>query len=178
MMSAEANREDPPDKEHSYNNLVQLWTAGVRDFHSLLATYLTANSIFVAAIGFLLSRQPSTKAFNLVVMVLSVLGVLITLQMALVLARFDAQNALWEWQLRGIERTPQWSRRKLFVDLYRFRDQKESLQDADNIPPAFEPNWILRQHRRWWARRAVSFPVYFGIIYIVFLIWSVAQLMS
>ncbi|OFW41931.1 MAG: hypothetical protein A3J28_01505 [Acidobacteria bacterium RIFCSPLOWO2_12_FULL_60_22] len=177
-MNREANREDPQDTERTYSNLVQLWTSGVRDFHSLLAAYLTANSIFVAAIGFLLSRQSVEKVFTLVVLVLCILGVLITLQMALVLARFDAQNSLWEWQLRGIERTPQWSRRKLFVDLYRFRDQKEALKNEENIPPAFEPNWILRQHRQWWARRAVSFPVYFGIIYGVFLIWSVTQLLS
>lgn len=177
-MSGEANCEDPQGTERTYNNLVVLWTSGVRDFHSLLVAYLTANSIFVAAIGFLLARQPVAKVFTLVVIVLCFLGILITLQMALVLARFDAQNALWEWQLRGIERTAQWSRRKLFVDLYRFRDQKEMLKDEENIPSAFKPNWILRQHRRWWARRAVSFPVYFGIIYAVFLIWSLAQLLS
>jgi hypothetical protein len=172
----QAIHQDPQSAEHTYNNLISLWTAGVRDFHSLLATYLTANSIFVAAIGFLLARQPTTKVFTVVVMILCILGVLITLQMALVLARFDAQNALWEWQLRGIERTSQWGRRKLFVDLYRFRNQKEVLHDEASIPSEFKPNWLLRQHRQWWARRAVSFPVYFGIIYGVFLIWSVTQL--
>lgn len=172
----QANRQAAEGIEHTYNNLISLWTAGVRDFHSLLATYLTANSIFVAAIGFLLARQPTTRVFTAVVMVLCILGVLITLQMALVLARFDAQNALWEWQLRGIERTAQWGRRKLFVDLYRFRNQKEVLRDEVSIPAEFKPNWILRQHRQWWARRAVSFPVYFGVIYAVFLLWSVTQL--
>ena len=176
-MNGEALHQDPESAERTYNNLVVLWTSGVRDFHSLLATYLTANSIFVAAIGFLLARQPTTNVFTIVVMILCILGVLITLQMALVLARFDAQNALWEWQLRGIERTPQWGRRKLFVDLYRFRDQKEALRDEASIPAEFKPTWLLRQHRQWWARRAVSFPVYFGIIYGVFLIWGVTQLL-
>ena len=90
----QAVHQDPQSAEHTYNNLVSLWTSGVRDFHSLLATYLTANSIFVAAIGFLLARQPTTTVFTIVVMILCILGMLITLQMALVLARFDAQNAL------------------------------------------------------------------------------------
>lgn len=172
---SDQRQEGNDDVDRTYHNLVVLWTAGVRDFHSLLATYLTANSIFVAAIGFLLTQPLRTGLFDLLVVLLCFLGIGITLQMALVLARFDAQNALWEWQLRGIERTPQWTRRQLFVDLYRFRDQKEGLRDEANIPPAFEPNWILRHHRRWWARRAISFPVYFGLIYLGFLAWAIFQ---
>ena len=43
---------------HTYDTLVNLWTSGVRDYHSLLSDYLTANSIFTAAIGFVLARQP------------------------------------------------------------------------------------------------------------------------
>ena len=49
---------DHTDLQTTYKNLLDLWTSGVRDYHSLLSDYLTANSIFVAAIGFLLARQP------------------------------------------------------------------------------------------------------------------------
>ena len=58
-------RSAAPDLERSYENLVSLWTSGVRDYHSLLSDYLTANSIFVAAIGFLLARQPATNTYLL-----------------------------------------------------------------------------------------------------------------
>jgi len=95
-MNIDRRRESNHDVDHAYNNLVSLWTAGIRDFHSLLATYLTASSIFVAAIGFLLTQSLMTSLLYLLVAMLCFLGFGITFQMALVLARFDAQNSLWE----------------------------------------------------------------------------------
>lgn len=168
--------EQSHDLESTYNTLLQLWTAGVRDYHTLLSDYLTANSIFVAAIGFLLSRQPEPIIFTVLVLILCVFGILVTAQMAIVLGRFSAQNSLWEWQLRGIERTGRWSQRALFVDLRRFRDGQESLEDRDNDPPVIRPPWALRRHRQWWTRREISFPCFFGIVYVLFLIWACTQL--
>ncbi len=66
------------DLEHAYNNLISIWTLGIRDYHSLLSDYLTANSIFVAAIGFLVARQPATIIFSVLILVLCCFGVLIT----------------------------------------------------------------------------------------------------
>jgi hypothetical protein len=92
---------DDADPQTTYHHLIDLWTSGVRDYHSLLSDYLTANSNFVAAIGFLLARQPLTLIFTLLVVILCLFGVLMTLQMAIVLGRFSAQTTLWEWHLRG-----------------------------------------------------------------------------
>jgi hypothetical protein len=167
---------DHTDLQTTYKNLLELWTSGVRDYHSLLSDYLTANSIFVAAIGFLLARQPFTMIFALLVVVVCLFGVLMTLQMAIVLGRFSAQTALWEWQLRGMENAGDWTQPKLFVDLHRYRDRHESLEVKGNDPPVVHPTWALRQHHRWWARRDVSFPLFFGIVYGLFLIWSLTQL--
>lgn len=167
---------DHTDLQTTYKNLLELWTSGVRDYHSLLSDYLTANSIFVAAIGFLLARQPFTMIFVLLVVILCLFGVLMTVQMAIVLGRFSAQTALWEWQLRGMESQGDWTQPKLFVDLHRYRDRHESLDVQGNDPPVVHPTWALRQHRQWWARREVSFPLFFGIVYVLFLIWSLTQL--
>ena len=167
-----------PDLAPDYDHLLSLWTAGVRDYHSLLSDYLTANSIFVAAIGFLLARASSMRIFSALVLVLCVFGVMLTLQMAIVLGRFDAQNAYWEWRLRGIERAPQWTQSKLFEDFFRLKDQKQVLRDQWNTPGSFHPNWALRVHRRWWARRAVSFPLFFGILYALFMLWSLTQMLG
>lgn len=165
-----------PDLERSYEDFLHLWTSGIRDYQSLLSGYLTANSIFVAAIGFLLAHEPATKVFSIFLFVLCIFGVLITLQMAIVLGRCDAQNDFWEWRLRGIERSPGWSRLTPFEDFLSLKDKKEVLGDPRNIPPTFHPSWPLRVHRQWWAHRAVSFPLFFGIIYGAFLVWSMAQL--
>jgi hypothetical protein len=167
---------DHVDSQTTYRNLIELWTSGIRDYHSLLSDYLTANSIFVAAIGFLVGRQPLTLIFTLFVVILCLFGVLMALQMAIVLGRFSAQTALWEWELRGMERTGGWTQRKLFVDLHRYRDCQESLRNVENDPPTIQPHWALRQHRQWWARREISFPLFFGMVYGLFLVWSVAQL--
>lgn len=167
---------DEIDPQTTYRNLIELWTSGIRDYHSLLSDYLTANSIFVGAIGLLLARQTLTWVFTLLVIILCLFGVLMAVQMAIVLGRFAAQTALWEWQLRGIERGGKWNQRKLFVDLHRYRDQHESLEDKENDPPFVHPNWALRRHRQWWARREISFPIFFGIVYGLFLTWSLTQL--
>jgi len=175
-MTPNTNRVDAGNLDPTYSHLVDLWTSGVRDYHSLLGDYLTANSIFVAAIGFLLARQPSTPIFTLLVLVLCVFGILMTLQMAIVLGRFSAQNAVWEWQLRRMEMAPHWTQRQLFSDLHRFMNQQEILEDHEHGPPALYPDWAVRQPRPWWAHRAVSFPFFFAMIYGLFLLWGISQL--
>src|SRR5689334_6615566 len=138
------------DAERTYANLVNLWTSGVRDYHSLLNAYITANSVFVATIGLLISRQSASKIFFLLVLALSVCGILIILQMAILLGRFDSQNALWEWRMRGMERSPNWKHLTLFQDLYHLRNERRTLEDPDNMPTRFFPGRAFIIHRRWW----------------------------
>jgi hypothetical protein len=175
-MDRDPHPVDPNSLPQTYGTLVNLWTSGVRDYHSLLSDYLTANSIFVAAIGFILARQPPTFLFTFLGMILYVFGVLMVLQMAIVLGRFSAQIALWEWQLRGVELHTSWTHPQLFIRLQQYRDHHQSLEDHQNDPPVLRPAWLLRQHRQWWARREFSFPVFFGIAYALFLVWSAIQL--
>jgi hypothetical protein len=167
---------DPNSLTQTYYTLVNLLTSGVRDYHSLLSDYLTANSIFTAAIGFILARQPPTFLFTLLGLLLCVFGVLMVLQMAIVLGRFSAQIALWEWQLRSMELQTTWTQPQLFIRLQQYRDHHHSLEDHKNDPPVLHTTWALRQHRQWWARREFSFPIFFGVAYVLFLVWSVTQL--
>ena len=177
-MDRDAKLLDPNSFRHTYDTLVNLWTSGVRDYHSLLSDYLTANSIFTAAIGFIFARQPPTFLFTLLGMILCVFGIFMVVQMAIVLGRFSAQIALWEWQLRGIERQTSWTQQHFFIRLQQYRDHHQSLEDHQNDPPVLHPTWALRQHRQWWARREYSFPVFFGIAYVLFLVWSGIQLLG
>jgi hypothetical protein len=165
-----------PDLHETYKHLLTLWTSGVRDYHSLLSDYLTANSIFAAIIGLMVSRESLALLFTILIVVLSIFGVLLCLQMAIVLGRFSCQNALWEWQLRGIEQDPAWVERKPLTDAYHLHEAQRPIEDARNQPPLFEPAWAFRQHRGWWAHRAVSFPWFFGLVYSLFLLWAIIQL--
>lgn len=173
-----SDREDSADRnlEESYRHLLTLWTSGVRDYHTMLSDYLTANSIFVAVIGLLVSRESLTLPLTLLILLLSIFGILLSLQMAIVLGRFSCQNALWEWQLRGVERDAGWRARKLLTSVHQLHESRQAIEDPRNEPPVFEPNWAFRQHRQWWGHRAVSFPWFFGSVYCLFLTWAVTQL--
>ena len=107
-MKSDTNQPDEQSLEHLHQNLLNLWTSGTRDYHSLLSDYLTANSICVAAIGILVTRQPVSLIFYFLVLILCAFGILMTFQMGIVLGKFSLQNDLWEWQLRGIERKVHW----------------------------------------------------------------------
>lgn len=167
---------EQPDLGSTYDHLLTLWTSGVRAYHSMLSDYLTANSIFVAVIGLLVSRESLALPFTLLIVLLCAFGILLCWQMAIVLGRFSGQNALWEWQLRGIEQTPGWHDQKLLTTLYRLHETQQPIEDQRNDPPVFVPNWAFRQHRQWWGHRAVSFPWFFGSVYSLFLLWAVIQL--
>jgi hypothetical protein len=162
--------------ETTYGHLLTLWTSGVRDYHTMLSDYLTANSIFVAVIGLLVSRESLALPFTILIVLLSVFGIMLCWQMAIVLGRFSGQNAFWEWQLRGIEQVPEWNERQLVSELRRLHEMQQPVQDPRNVPPVFAPNWAFRQHRQWWAHRAVSFPWFFGCVYGLFLLWAATQL--
>jgi hypothetical protein len=144
--------------DESYDHLITLWTSGVRDYHSMLSDYLTANSIFVAVIGLIVSRELLPLSLTVMIILLCVFGVLMCLQMAIVLGRLSGQNALWEWRLRGIELTQEWQGQKLITALYRLHETQQPIEDLRNEPPVFKPNWASRQHRQWWgpSRRQFS----------------------
>jgi hypothetical protein len=173
-----SDREDSAERnlEESYNYLLTLWTSGVRDYHSMLSDYLTANSIFVAVIGLTVSRESPALSLTVLILLLCVFGILLCLQMAIVLGRFSGQNALWEWQLRGIEQAPEWNKPQLMMGLYRLHETQQPVENLQNDPQVFAPNWAFRQHRQWWAHRAVSFPWFFGLVYGLFLMWALTQL--
>ena len=162
--------------EATYDYLLTLWTSGVRDYHSMLSDYLTANSIFVAVIGLIVSRESLATSLTVLTLLLCIFGILLSLQMAIVLGRLSGQNALWEWQLRGIELAPEWKGQKLITGFYRLHETRQMIEDPRNEPPVFKPNWAFRQHRQWWAHRAVSFPWFFGCVYGLFFIWAVTHL--
>jgi hypothetical protein len=166
------------DLDSTYEHLLTLWTSGVRDYHTMLSDYLTANSIFVAVIGLIVSRESPALSFTVLIVLLCVFGILLCLQMAIVLGRLSGQNALWEWRLRGIELNPEWHDEKLLTSLYRLHEIRQPIEDRRNEPPVFEPNWAFRRHRQWWAHRAISFPWFFGSVYALLLVWSVTKLLN
>lgn len=163
------------DLESTYTNLLTLWTSGVRDYQSMLSDYLMAHSIIVMVIGFIVSKEFYTLPLTVLIVLLCVFGILLCLQMAIVLGRLTGQNALWEWRLRGIEQNPEWHKQKLITNLYQLHVTQQPIEDWRNEPTEFMPNWAFRQHRQWWAHRAISFPWFFGSAYTLLLAYSAVK---
>ena len=109
---------------------------------------------------------------------LCLFGILMSLQMAIVVGRFSIQNFIWEWRLRGIEQATNWRKQTLFLDMHRFRDQHTPLEQCGSDPPTVYPSWAIRQHRQWWARREISFPLFFGLVYALLVLWGLTQLFA
>lgn len=176
LVESKRTQQDRATLESTYDHLITLWTSGVRDYHAMLSDYLTANSIFVAVIGLIVSRESPAMSFTVLILLLGIFGILLCLQMAIVLGRLSGQNALWEWEMRGIELAQEWQGQRLIMGLYQLHETRQSIENLRNEPTVFTPNWAFRQHRQWWAHRAVSFPWFFGCVYGVFLVWAVTQL--
>ena len=166
------------DLDATYEHLLTLWTSGVRDYQSMLSDYLMANSIIVMVIGLIVSRESHTLPLTVLIVLLCVFGILLCLQMAIVLGRLSGQNALWEWRLRGIEQDPEWHKEKVMTSLHQLHEIRQPIEDQRNQPTVFVPNWAFRQHRQWWAHRAISFPWFFGSVYALLLVYSVTKLLS
>ncbi len=164
--------------EATYEHLLTLWTSGTRDYQSMLSDYLMANSIIVMVIGLIVSRESHTLPLTVLIVLLCIFGILLCLQMAIVLGRLSGQNALWEWRLRGIEQDPDWHKVKLMTSLRQLHEIQHPIEDQRNEPTVFVPNWAFRQHRQWWAHRAISFPWFFGSVYTLLLVYSVTKLLS
>lgn len=159
-------------QNEEYTHLLNLWSNGVRDYHSLMSAYLTANSLLVAAIGLGFSqRATSQNELDMQLPVaLCLAGIVVAFQMGLALRRFSAQNALWEWKLRDRENSIQ--QNGLFTELYQFAKKQTPLtaQSEQTKPRTFRPKWATRVQRHWWARRSAVLPWVFGGVYAFFLV--------
>ena len=80
------------DLNVTYEHLITLWTSGVRDYHSMLSDYLTANSIIIMVIGLIVSREPHTLPLAVLIVLLCIFGILLCLQMAIVLGRLSGSD--------------------------------------------------------------------------------------
>lgn len=156
--------------EKDYEMLISLWSNGVRDYHSLFSGYLTANSIFVAAVLLLfkeLCSSPDNLIIKLGILIISAFGAFIAFQMAVALGRFSAQNALIEWRARKIEYGSSWKRFKILSDIREVKENQNGIHDEESIPKLFMPNWALRVHRKKYAGRSQLLPKLFILLYLL-----------
>ncbi|HEC82561.1 MAG TPA: hypothetical protein ENI53_01585 [Thermoplasmatales archaeon] len=174
-MKSHKDKQYLEDLEKNYRMLSNLWASGIRDYHNLNSSYLTANSILIAAIAIILRMGVVTT--YIVSIVFSFIGILICLQMGIALGRFRSQNAYWEWNLRIIEGDPEWKRDPFFKNLYKHREEQKILKGKYGEED-FKPNFAIRYHRKLWAPRMKGLPFIFGTLYTIFIIWSIVNILN
>ena len=164
-------------RSDEYSTLVTLWSGGTRDYHSLFSAYLSANAIFVAAGMVVMSRFGANEQFvGFLLLVISLVGLIVALQMLVALARFSGQNAFFEWRLRSIERHNTVIPFKLFSELWQWRETAKTIEDPNGFPDSFKPNCAVYVHRCFFFRRSKVLPFVFIVVYVLFLGFSIHYL--
>jgi len=158
---------------NEYSTLVTLWSGGTRDYHSLFSAYLSANAIFVAAGMVVMSSRTNDQFVGVLLLVISVVGLIVALQMLAALSRFSGENAFFEWRLRSIERQDNAIPFKLFSELWQWREKAKTIEDPNGFSDSFKPNWAVRVRRCFFFRRSKLLPFVFILIYFGFLCFSI-----
>jgi hypothetical protein len=153
-----------------YVMFAQLRASGTRDYHSLTATYLAANSILLGFIAVILTGgidKACTTHIWAVSIVLSLMGLWLSSQMFVAQRRLSAQNYYFERVLRIIESGTHWAHAGFFSALNRFMEQpgEPYAIPADGDEDPMQPNFAVRHHRDWWAPRMKSLPYCFMAIF-------------
>ncbi len=171
-----------------YVMFAHLRSAGNRDYHNLTATYLTANSILVGAIGLMLSmgpEAPHSGPTRAMAILLSLVGLWFAYQLFIAQGRFRAQNYYLERNLRLIEKKPEWRHPQYFVVLQNFTEQRDGQTDyrkirdksyeipAEDGEPPMQPNFGVRHHRDRLAPRMKGLPFFFFGIFALFILYAV-----
>jgi len=152
-MSGEISR-----KEQDYNLLVQLLINENNRYHGISSTYLTANSILVAASFLAIGKVPFY-----IVIAMAVLGIFICFQWKISLSRSKKLNLLRLRQLRETERCLKGT---IFLVGQRFVTKGESLPATDE-EKELKPD---KHGNRWYGKRAAFMPWVFGLFYILVIV--------
>lgn len=175
--SAEQNSDtnsvsfSPPTNCDLYSSLATMWSGAIGAQHSLLASYITAHSFLIAALVLLfISIGPKNSPVVVIgVLLVSAVGMILSLQMALAWGRFIARVSLFEWHLQRLEGQFNPNLSTVFIDWAKIRDNpKNDLIDPTDNNNRFYANWSVKHHKKWWATRAKMIPVLVGLVYFLF----------
>ncbi|GCC11082.1 hypothetical protein IPdc08_01129 [archaeon] len=166
-------QEEVSKLEKEYDMLLKLWASGSRDYINLTYSYLTANSILVAAIAIILKIEDKS-----IVVALSVIGIILCIQMYIGLSLLRTQNAYWRRNLKIIENKGDWKKegRYSYVnEFYKFRDGDDICTEQRALPskggePKFKPDFAIKHHNEFWLSRINVLPLLFVMVYAVFII--------
>jgi len=155
-----------------YSSITSLWSGAVGAQHALFAAYITGHSFLIAAVVLLFAMfvDKHSTILGLGVIIISMVGVILSLQMKMAWGRFVGRVSLMEWHLRQIEKDNDLYGLSHFTDWEKIKKEPEkNLPDPKRYEEPFWANWEVKFHKSWWAPRAKIVPYLTAIIYIFFL---------
>lgn len=155
-----------------YSELITLWTTGRREYHRLTATYVTANSLLIASISFLMK---DVKQSELLISIISIIGLLLCLNFKVAQERLSGENYYWERNLRIYERNNEKDETKLFVILDNLMNEENFVLPAVGEEPPMVRNYGMKHHRKPFLRRMKMYPAFFGLIYGLFITYTIVK---
>lgn len=173
------------DPEELYKILISLRSSGTRDYHSLNATYLTANIVLSTLISLLMfmGGDPS-QGINAMIMILSLLGVFLCLQMVFAQNRMRYINKLYEERLQKIEKGNKW-KHQVFMDIKNLVYDEEKCT-WKKLPGDYTSKYgytseldkdrFIGFANCWFGGRMKTFPWIFIFLYTLSLIYQLFQL--
>jgi hypothetical protein len=172
---ASATQPLPSDEERlraQYSIIVSAWGSYQSARNTLLSGYLVAHSFLITATVLLFVHVEDTGLVGeLALLLFSIVGLLLALQLAL--AWFMSMNRvfLFEWHLRQLEKDKNWKGPKLFMAWGELREHpKRNACDPSDTTYA---NWATKLAKKWWARRAQMIPILLAALYFFFLIVAI-----
>jgi len=161
---------------------VNLWTSGIRDYHSLTSTYVTANSFLITALAFLLKDIPNGDGSDKLIpsLAICIVGLYLVLQMYFAQSRFRAQNIYWEFNLIKLENESKCdckkkSRRPIFTRWKQFMECGCDKNMVEFLDREYEKDFGMKHHRSWFAQRMKTFPLIFACIYLFMISFIIKQ---
>jgi len=183
MTETSANQPLPSDEEEftvqelsdHYSSFISAWGSYQSARNVLLSGYLLAHSFLIAATVLLfLYMEDAGPVGKLALLLFSVVGLVLAIQIALAWMRSINRVALFEWHLKQLEGARLWKGPKLFTDWDEVRKHpKRNLVDPRNTENQFYANCATRQQNKWWARRARIIPILLIAVYFFFLIVAI-----
>lgn len=166
-----------------YDSLLPLWIGGKREYHRLTATYVTANSLLITSISFLMKDVAKSE---FVVLIISCIGLFLCFNMKVAQSRLSGENYYWERNLRIIE----YKKRKkgenekkevplshnLFSDLNKLMNNENFSLDKEHGEGIMYRNYGMVLHNKRYARRMKLYPPIFGSIFGLFITYLFAKL--
>ncbi len=164
-----------------YGYLVSLFSNGRRDYHNLTTTYVTGNSLLITAIAFLMGLLYENVSVALVIIPITWLGLWLCYNLKIAQGVLGSLNSYFIRELRIFEKRTAVLSRRYFSDYddllkARAKGRVEKLDDSDYGESDFVIYPWAKVYRYGFARRMHLFPLIFGFIYGLIMLYCIIYL--